>query len=78
LASASRLALEVVIEGSVADARRSLGLWLGLRVPRAVEESLRGMRRESVLDDAMSNLDMVCCWYVVVVMDTFGLAGDMG
>lgn len=47
--------------GSVADARRSLGLWLGLRVPRAVEDSLRGMRRESVVDDAMSNVGLVCC-----------------
>lgn len=61
LASASRLALDVVMAGSVADARRSLGLWLGLRVPRAVEESLRGMRRESVADDAISNIGLVCC-----------------
>jgi len=51
LARAFRLALEVVIEGSVADALSSLGLlWLLLL---RVEESLRCMRRESGVKEAI-------------------------
>ena len=60
LAREFRLALDVVMDGSVAEARSSLGLLLLLLL--RVDESLRDMGRESG-GEAMSTCCMV--WIVV-------------